>query len=177
MTSAASPAASAHGFLELELQCAQGLAFPPDLPLRDWVAAALLRADPAGPAVSLGIRLVDAEESGRLNLAYRGKAGPTNVLAFPAPALPALPAGEPRVLGDLVVCAPLVEAEASAQGKTWKAHFAHLLVHGSLHLAGFDHDNESAARVMESLETDIMDSLGFPDPYADQELTDDERSE
>lgn len=115
------------------------------------------------------IRIVDTEESQLLNLNYRGKAKPTNVLSFPADLpkeiLQILPN---RPLGDLVICLPVVIAEADEQGKTEQEHLAHLVVHGILHLLGYDHELSTEDEViMESLEIEIMQSLGFSNPYAD----------
>nr|WP_321529407.1 rRNA maturation RNase YbeY [Sedimenticola selenatireducens] len=126
---------------------------------QSWAEAALNgRLDQA----ELVVRIVDREESRQLNREYRGKDKPTNVLSFPfeAPAVV-----ESDLLGDLVICAPVVTEEALAQDKLPQAHWAHLLVHGVLHLLGFDHINEQEAEVMEGLEVEILESLGFPDPY------------
>jgi len=129
--------------------------------IRRWAASA------AGPGHGgeLTVRVVDEAESALLNETYRGKAGPTNVLAFPAD-VPALPdATEPPPLGDLVICAPVVEREAAEQGKAVLAHFAHLVVHGTLHLIGHDHEEEAAAQVMEAREREVLGGFGFADPY------------
>ncbi|MCK3657665.1 rRNA maturation RNase YbeY [Pasteurellaceae bacterium Pebbles2] len=113
------------------------------------------------------IRIVDEEESHHLNLTYRGKDRPTNVLSFPfeCPDEVELP-----LLGDLVICRQVVEREAAEQGKPLLAHWAHLVVHGSLHLLGYDHIEEDEAEEMESLESQIMLNLGFEDPYSYDEL-------
>jgi probable rRNA maturation factor len=114
------------------------------------------------PEAELSIRIVDEAEGAALNARYRGKTGPTNVLSFPAE----LPAGVPlAMVGDLVICAPVVAREAAAQGKAAEAHWAHLTVHGCLHLIGYDHEDDSKAAEMEPLETAILAGLGFPDPY------------
>ena len=120
---------------------------------RRWVAAAL-----TGPA-EVTIRLVDELEGQQLNRAYRGKDHATNVLSFPYEQTPVL-------LGDLVLCVPVVLGEAELQGKAVEAHFAHLTVHGMLHLQGWDHETspDEAAR-MEAKEQEILATLGFPDPY------------
>jgi probable rRNA maturation factor len=123
--------------------------------------AGWVRAAGAGAAVT--VRLVGWAESRRLNHAWRGKDGPTNVLAFPAGAFPG--AGPEPELGDLVVCLPLVHREAREQGKTALQHLAHLVVHGTLHLLGHDHDRAPAARRMEAREARVLGRLGFPDPY------------
>ena len=106
------------------------------------------------------VRIVDAEEGHKLNLAYRKKDYATNVLTFDYQQ-------EPTVMADLVLCAPVVEREAKEQNKTLEEHYAHLLVHGTLHAQGWDHEtSEQDAEEMEAYETDIMKELGFEDPYA-----------
>lgn len=109
-------------------------------------------------AAELTVRFVDAEEGRALNAQYRGKDYATNVLTFPY-------AREPLLSGDLVLCLPVVLREAAEQGKTATAHFAHLVVHGMLHLQGYDHETGAEARIMEQMERDILDRLGYPDPY------------
>ncbi len=115
------------------------------------------------PAAVLTIRIVDVAESAMLNQQYRQKSGATNVLSFPAdlPEEVNLP-----LLGDLVICAPLVRIEAAAQGKPVAAHWAHLVIHGTLHLLGYDHLEEAEASQMESLETELLSKLGIANPYA-----------
>ena len=107
------------------------------------------------------VRIVDATESRDLNYRYRGKDSSTNVLAFPGDSEYL----EYTCLGDLVICAPVVVAEAAEQGKTTEAHWAHLVVHGMLHLQGFDHQNDADTRQMETLEIKILDGLGYNNPY------------
>ncbi len=129
---------------------------------RNWVAAALRgrirEAD-------LAIRIVGAKEGRALNRHYRGKDYATNVLSFPAE----LPEGvKMPLLGDLVICAPVVAREAKEQHKPAVAHYAHLTVHGVLHLLGWDHDDDKEAEAMEQLERDILAELGLPDPYAEE---------
>lgn len=133
--------------------------------VEQWVAAAVAgsRRRVAG---TITVRLVDAREGRAYNEGYRGKAGPTNVLSFPAPEPLAPLRGEPRELGDIVVCMPVVAREAREQGKAPRDHLAHLVVHGTLHLLGHDHEQPAEARAMESLETRILARLGLPDPYA-----------
>ncbi len=132
--------------------------------LERWIGAALHSQKLEDAEVSLYI--VDEDESQQLNSQYRGKDYPTNVLSFPADIPEEV--GVP-LLGDLVVCAPVVEREAQEQGKTLAAHWAHMLVHGSLHLLGFDHIDDTEADEMEALETAIITGLGYPAPY--NELT------
>ncbi len=131
----------------------------------DWIVAALKSQQLDDAEVSLYI--VDEQESQELNTQYRGKEKPTNVLSFPADIPEEV--GVP-LLGDIVICAPVVEREAQEQQKSLDAHWAHMLVHGSLHLLGYDHTEDEEAERMEKLETSIMLSLGFPAPYQDLSL-------
>jgi probable rRNA maturation factor len=110
----------------------------------------------------LTLRLVDSEESHKLNSRFRGKNQPTNVLSFPAELPPGL---DIPLLGDVVICAPLVNEEAAVQGKSLQAHFAHLVIHGVLHLQGYDHQDDQQAAEMEALEVELLNSLGFANPY------------
>lgn len=148
----------------VELQCADGVSAPSGAQPEQWVVATLARVPGAQPG-DVVLRLVATAESQALNHRYRGRDAPTNVLAFPAERLPGLPQETAGPLGDLVICVPLLLDEAAAQGKTPLAHLAHLVVHGTLHLLGFDHGNEADAAQMEPLEGEIMQSLGFADPY------------
>ncbi|ABR75293.1 protein of unknown function UPF0054 [Actinobacillus succinogenes 130Z] len=129
-----------------------------------WATAAV-RAEALEPEIT--IRIVDEAESHDLNLTYRGKDRPTNVLSFPfeCPEEVELP-----LLGDLVICRQVVEREAEQQGKPLPAHWAHMVVHGCLHLLGYDHIEDDEAVEMESLETQIMTELGFEDPYSYDEI-------
>jgi probable rRNA maturation factor len=131
--------------------------------LTDGIAAMALTSP---GRVELGITLIDNEEQRQLNQRYRGKRAPTNVLAFPAwdPGS-RVPCGAPLLLGDIVLALETVEREAADQGKTFVDHFRHLVVHGVLHLLGWDHQSEAAAAKMEALETSILAKLGVPDPY------------
>ena len=108
------------------------------------------------------LRIVDEAEGRELNKAYRQKDYATNVLTFPL-------AEEPFIMADIVICAPVVVKEAKARGKTLEAHFAHLTAHGVLHAHGYDHEIAEQAELMESVETQILTKLGYPDPYADSE--------
>ena len=127
--------------------------------MRRWVEAALAGA--RGEA-ELAVRIVTEAESAELNGHYRHKQGPTNVLSFPADLPEAV---DIPLLGDLVICAPVVAREAHEQDKTLDAHWAHMLVHGTLHLLGYDHIDDADAAAMEALETRILAGLGFPNPY------------
>ena len=125
---------------------------------RRWAKQAL-----QGERGDLCVRVVDADESQTLNGRYRGIDAPTNVLSFPAAANQPSEAG---LLGDIVVCAPIVEAEAAHQEKAPAEHFAHMVVHGVLHLRGHDHEAAAAAEAMEKLETAILNELGMADPHS-----------
>ena len=130
---------------------------------RKWVAAAL---EGRIREADLAVRLVDAREGRSLNRHYRGKDYATNVLCFPAELPEGLPAGvRMPLLGDLVLCAPVVAREAREQRKPLVAHYAHLTVHGVLHLLGWNHDDEREAECMEGLEREILAGLGIDDPY------------
>jgi probable rRNA maturation factor len=201
-----------------------GARFPPEDRLRAWVLAAVAgppgSGEPAPPAAGeVLIRIVGTQESAQLNQRYRGRRGPTNVLAFlsdlpatpasqaanagaqggataaaavaagaaggatpgdaanvvaiasspdasPPPAPPAAPSADPLPLGDLVICAPVISREAREQRKSFDAHWAHIVVHGVLHLLGYDHETEVEAQTMEDRERKILAGLGFRDPYA-----------
>jgi probable rRNA maturation factor len=120
------------------------------------------------PQAELSIVFTSDAAVAELNRTWRGKAQPTNVLSFPAAAGPGpTPGGAPQPLGDIVLAAGVVSAEASAQGKPLANHTTHLIVHGVLHLLGFDHADEAHAEAMERLETEVMTRLGLPDPYED----------
>jgi probable rRNA maturation factor len=114
------------------------------------------------------VRVVDERESAELNSRYRGKKGATNVLSFPAesPAPPKATAVDLLPFGDVVICAAVVEREARAQGKLLAAHWAHMIVHGALHLQGYDHEKPRDAAAMEARERTLLAKLGFPDPYS-----------
>ncbi len=127
-----------------------------------WISAAL-QSDELNQA-EVSVYIVDEAESQELNAQYRGKDKPTNVLSFPADIPDEV--GVP-LLGDLVICAPVVEREAQEQGKTLEAHWAHMLVHGTLHLLGYDHVEDDEADVMEALETRLITQLNFPAPYTE----------
>ncbi len=128
--------------------------------LARWVNAALGRR---AAASELAVRVVGPAESRRLNAEYRGKDRPTNVLSFPGAPLARAPAV--RALGDVVICAQLVRQEAEVQGKALRAHWAHLVVHGTLHLIGYDHERDADARRMERREIRVLRALGFANPY------------
>jgi len=122
--------------------------------LRKWAKLALQKHH---EATEVTIRLVDVKEMTQLNSTYRNKQGPTNVLSFPYE-LPAL-------LGDIVICADVVNQEAQEQKKTQEAHWAHMVIHGVCHLMGYDHETDEEAAIMETMESDMMQTLGFSNPY------------
>ena len=127
--------------------------------IRQWVMQAL----PAGQAAAeLTIRIVDEAEITSLNMQYRGKDGATNVLSFPYEPMEGV---DTELLGDVVICAPVVASEAIAQGKPLEAHWAHLVIHGVLHLLGYDHKQQHEALRMESAETELLAGLGYQNPY------------
>ena len=128
--------------------------------LKCWASAALGRG---ARGRELGVCVVGAAESARLNARFRGRDRPTNVLSFPAAALPA-PGVRPP-LGELVICPRILRAEARAQRRSLRAHWAHLVVHGALHLAGYDHEQAADARRMERREVAVLRRLGFANPY------------
>jgi probable rRNA maturation factor len=135
---------------------------PAPASFRRWVEAAL-RGAQRRKAAELSIRLVDADEGRALNRDYRGKDYATNVLSFPAELPPGVAS---PLIGDIVICAPVVLREAAEQGKRPRDHFAHLTVHGVLHLLGYNHTAAEDAQRMEALETRILARLGISDPYA-----------
>lgn len=132
---------------------------PDKAQIRQWVDAALQGYDKDTEIV---VRIVDVHESAQLNKQYRHKPGPTNILSFPAD----IPEGIGlNLLGDLVICAPVVEREALEQQKTLSHHWAHIIVHGVLHLLGYDHLVEDEAEVMENKEISILQTLNISNPY------------
>ncbi len=145
--------------IDLQITCEQESGLPTAEQIEQWATAAV---QPQSDEVEMTVRIVDEAESHALNLNYRGKDRPTNVLSFPfeCPDEVELP-----LLGDLVICRQVVEREAQEQEKPLMAHWAHMVVHGSLHLLGYDHIEDDEAEEMESLETQIMTGLGFADPY------------
>ncbi|MGY4024670.1 rRNA maturation RNase YbeY [Aeromonas rivuli] len=152
--------------LDLQLASEQETGLPSAAQLQGWLEGTILGFQ---PEAEVTVRIVDEAESQQLNHTYRGMEKPTNVLSFPFEAPPGM---ELPLLGDLVICRQVVEREAAEQGKTLEAHWAHMVVHGSLHLLGYDHIEDEEAEEMEGLERDIMAELGFPDPYQDDILGD-----
>ncbi|QTG87856.1 rRNA maturation RNase YbeY [Vibrio furnissii] len=150
--------------LDLQLAAANEDGLPTHEQFATWLQTAIV---PFQPQAEVTIRIVDEPESHQLNLEYRGKDKSTNVLSFPFEAPPGI---EMDLLGDLVICRQVVEREAVEQNKPLLAHWAHMVVHGSLHLLGYDHIEDDEAEEMESLETEIMQTMGFEDPYLAEKI-------
>ncbi|KGA24724.1 rRNA maturation RNase YbeY [Pectobacterium brasiliense] len=145
--------------LDLQIASEQTQGLPEEKDFQRWLEGVL----PQFQEISeVTIRIVDEAESRDLNNTYRGKDKPTNVLSFPFEAPPEV---ELPLLGDLIICRQVVERESAEQEKTVEEHWAHMVVHGSLHLLGYDHIEDSEAEEMEALETEIMQSMGYADPY------------
>lgn len=149
----------------LEVEVARGTRAwaPAPAAMTRWARAALGRR---GTGRQLAVRVVAPAESRRLNAAWRGRDKPTNVLSFPAAGLAT---GGARPLGDLVICAAVVRGEAREQGKPLADHWAHLIVHGALHLVGYDHEGDDDARRMERREIAVLRRLGIQNPYLTRE--------
>lgn len=168
--------------LILDIQRDTATTAPDDRALRRPVELALATIGDAEARLKprqdweLSLRVVDRSEMQTLNAQFRGKDGVTNVLSFPAEFPPGLPEDAliPLPLGDLVICAPVVLDEARDQGKAVEAHWDHMLIHGTLHLLGFDHQTEHEAETMEKLETRLLGELNWPCPYALREVQADE---
>lgn len=151
----------------VDVQRASGHASEPsDADIHQWVGQALdvIRRRSS----SLTVRFVDEAEMTSLNQQFRGRSGPTNVLSFPFEPSPGLPPSI-DILGDVVICMPVVEKEAAEQGKSISDHCGHLTVHGVLHLNGFDHETAADAKVMEDLEIQVLTAVGIQDPYRGDE--------
>jgi probable rRNA maturation factor len=151
--------------LRVEVQRADpDVAAPDDDFVAAWIARAL---EAAGQDLNadISVRIVDADEMRVLNRDYRDKDKPTNVLSFPAGLIEGLPEAEPVPIGDIVVCADVVVAEAAEQSKPVQDHWAHMLVHATLHLLGFEHIEDEEAAAMEALEARVLAAQGIPDPY------------
>ena len=147
----------------MQLAC-EGTAVPSVDIMTSWVTRAV--AEVGGvPNSEVSVRVVSLDEMRELNRDYREKDKPTNVLSFPAGPVTGMPEDEPLLLGDIVVCASVVHEEAAAQKKTDTDHWAHMLVHGTLHLLGYDHEADHEAAAMEALETRILTTHGVADPY------------
>ena len=146
----------------IDVQNDSDLEIPSEADFIKWIRAALSLIDYAEDEAEIALRCVSTEESQQFNAQYRGKDKPTNVLSFPADIPDFIPS---NLLGDLIICSQVVAQEADEQQKTPEAHWAHMVVHGTLHLLGYDHIEEQEAEEMESIETKILQKLGFNDPY------------
>jgi probable rRNA maturation factor len=153
-----------HIDLQIASTCNQ---LPDRFSLQRWVNEAL---DGRIETAELSLRIVDEAESQALNKQYRDKDKPTNVLSFPCE-LPDEVKAETPLLGDMVICAPVLLQEAAEQSKPIEAHWAHIVIHGCLHLLGYDHIDDHDAQVMENLERECLQHLGHPDPYGDEYAT------
>lgn len=143
---------------------------PPEADFLRWIECAQQHVATAAKPVNVGILLIDASESAELNRDYRGKDYATNVLSFPSDIPNAILAELEEIpLGDLAICAEVVGREAMEQGKPATAHWAHMVVHGMLHLHGYDHEDDAEAEEMEALERSILAALGIDDPYRNDE--------
>ena len=145
-------------------RASQDSSIPDNAFVAAWVRRAIEAARDTG-ASEVSVRIVDAAEIRALNRDYRGKDHPTNVLSFPAGHVAGLPKEQPEPLGDIVICASVVRDESAAQGKEALNHWAHMLVHGALHLLGYDHQSDAEGEAMEALEAAILGAQGIDDPY------------
>ena len=149
--------------IDLDLQFASNYSSIPSADqFQQWVEQVLKRKEINRTSAELTIRVVDEAEIQELNHTYRGKNKPTNVISFPFEKPEHI---EIPLLGDLIVCAPIVQQEALAQSKSELSHWAHMTIHGTLHLLGYDHIQDSEAEEMEGLEIEILNELGYDNPY------------
>jgi probable rRNA maturation factor len=139
---------------------------PESYDIATWVSRSVQAAGHSGEA-EVSVRIVNAIEMQQLNCEFREQDKPTNVLSFPAGNIVGMPSDADLPLGDIVVCAAVVRHEADEQGKAVADHWAHMMVHGTLHLLGFDHENDSDAAAMESLEIQILTGHGVANPYSE----------
>ena len=157
--------------VDLQIAC-QVESTPQESEVHSWLEQAYQAGNPdIARHCDVSVRIVDESESRQLNNQYRQQDKATNVLAFPAVSpddIGALPEQAGRLLGDLVICGPLVEQEAEDQGKSPAGHWGHLLIHGMLHLLGYDHETSSQAAEMETMERNILAERGFEDPYQER---------
>lgn len=172
---AAGETSALHGVLRVDLQIACAVpGLPAAVQIEHWLQTTVLESAAALPHASeVSVRFVDENEMQALNKAYRDTDRPTNVLAFTADLgeLPGLPRDDTQLLGDLLVCSPVVVREAAEQGKDVAAHCCHMLVHGMLHLLGHDHETDAEAAAMESLEIHILAACGLENPYKERRLS------
>jgi probable rRNA maturation factor len=149
-------------FVDLQIACEDECNIPALPSIEKWIQSAIIAGTSPKEEAELTIRIVEVEESQQLNGQYRNKNNPTNVLSFPFQNPPGITL---PLLGDLVICKKIVEDEAQEQNKTLTEHWAHMLIHGTLHLLGYDHIDNQDALEMEGLETNLLIELGFNDPY------------
>lgn len=149
--------------VDLQQACSPTPTFVPEIPeFSRWVGLAIHHAHGSSGKTEVSIRLVDEDESRALNRQYRGKDQPTNILSFPTD----FPKGvDVPLLGDLIICVPLVQKEANRQQKSLQAHWVHLIIHGTLHLLGYDHREARETAIMEALEVQLLRQLGYSNPY------------
>ncbi len=148
--------------VQIALTPERALYLPQQTDIQGWVNGVLKTLDKSG---SICVRIVERMESEALNLQYRGRPRPTNVLSFPAEQPAGIPDTVETSLGDIAVCASIVDEEARQQNKDPASHWAHMIVHGVLHLLGYDHQNHREADVMEALEVKILEGFGISNPY------------
>ena len=149
--------------LSMDLQCADPSSYIPRKKMMErWVKATIATQDLEQSELELVLRIVDELEGAELNNKYRGETKATNVLSFPFSAVTPKPL---PILGDIIICAPIIEREASAENKNLEAHWAHMIIHGVLHLLGYDHNTSAEAFAMERLEAFILNKLNYPAPY------------
>ncbi|MGB5444764.1 MAG: rRNA maturation RNase YbeY [Psychromonas sp.] len=150
-------------YVDLQVVCTDDNNLPDQSSFEKWVETAVIAgSDKIQEEAELTVRIVDPNESMQLNHQYRHINKPTNVLSFPFENPPGITL---PLLGDLIICKKVVEDEATVQGKTLTAHWAHMVIHGTLHLLGYDHIESQQALEMENLETQLLAELGFADPY------------
>ncbi len=154
--------------VEVDVACDHS-STPATASIESWVTRAIAGAGlKPDKHLEVSVRVVDSDEIRTLNRDYRHRNNPTNVLSFPTGDIAGLPDEAGRVLGDIVACAPVIAKEATDQGKAPVDHWAHMIVHGTLHLLGYEHQEEGEAAAMEALEVTILAGLGVGDPYAEQ---------
>ncbi len=152
--------------VDVQIACDDG-GIPTREDIQEWLEAAILQSGQSAAGDSeVAVRIVDADEIRTLNHLYREQDKATNVLSFPTGDIDGLPKSTVRSLGDIVICASVVAAEANEQGKQLADHWGHMLVHGALHLLGFDHETDTKAADMEAIESGILASRNVTDPYA-----------
>jgi len=149
--------------IRIELHDHSRESVPAEALFQCWCEAALSERK---PPLEVEISLLEESEARAINLEFRGRDYATNVLSFPFEPLPGI---DLPILGELILCPAVVEREANEQGKGFEAHWAHLVIHGCLHLLGYDHEQEQQAEIMENRERELLATLGYPDPYQDEQ--------